>query len=573
MARTKPTSATPPVADPAVTPSDGRVEAPPATAPTTPATPKKDAPRSMRELRLATEARRRVRAERGLENPLREGLRLERVPEPSIFVLFGATGDLAHRKVVPALFQLWRTHLLPHEFTVICVGRRPYTDDAFRTELKASLDQFSRVLPVDQEAWDDLASRISYHRGDFNDPATYSALADRLDEIDNERGTRGNRLYYLATQPSAFAEIVAQLGRAGLDHERHEGGWRRVVIEKPFGRDLDSAIRLNREVGKVFRERQVYRIDHYLGKETVRNLLVFRFGNGIFEPIWNRRHIDHVQITVAESIGVEGRGAFYEETGASRDFLQNHLLQLLSLVAMEPPTNFDADALRDEKVKVIRAVAEKGPTQVRTDVVRGQYGPGWVSGKPVVGYRQEAEVDPESETETFIAARLMIDDWRWSGVPFYLRMGKRLPKRATEIAIQFKEVPHQLFRESASDPEPNLLAMRIQPDEGIMLRFAAKVPGLGIDVRNVTMDFTYGSAFQTDSPDAYETLILDALLGDASLFTRADEVEQAWSIVDPIIAAWAEEGPPDFPSYEAGTWGPAVADDLLAREGRRWRRI
>ena len=602
MARTKPTVLKSSAAVPTVPPTDGAVGTTPGAVPATstdkPATPaaapagpgieppasepltrppapspRKDAPRTMRDLRLATEARRRASVPKGADNPLREGLRLERVPDPHIFVLFGATGDLAHRKVVPALYQLWRTHLLPHEFTLVCVGRRPYTDEAFRDELKASLSKFSRSQPIERETWDDMASRITYHRGDFNDPAAYSALADHLDAIDLVHGTRGNRLFYLATQPSAFPEIIAQLGRAGLDHEHHDGGWRRVVIEKPFGRDLESAIRLNREVGKVFRERQVYRIDHYLGKETVRNLLVFRFANGIFEPIWNRRHIDHVQITVAESIGIEGRGAFYEETGASRDFLQNHLLQLLSLVAMEPPATFEADALRDEKVKVIRAIAEMTPAQVRRDVVRGQYGPGWVSGKPVVGYRQEPHIDPESETETFIAARLMIDDWRWSGMPFYLRMGKRLPKRATEIAIQFKEVPHQLFRESASDPEPNLLAMRIQPDEGIMLRFGAKVPGLGVDVRNVTMDFTYGSAFQTDSPDAYETLILDALLGDASLFTRADEVEQAWSIVDPIIAAWAEEGSPDFPSYEAGTWGPAVADDLLAREGRRWRRI
>jgi glucose-6-phosphate 1-dehydrogenase len=528
----------------------------------------------MRELRLAAESRRRSSSSsRTLDNPLREGLRLERVPDPAAFVLFGATGDLAHRKVVPALYQLWRTHLLPHEFTLVAVGRRPYTDDAFRADLKASLDRYSRVLPVDRDTWDDLASRIVYHRGDFSDASSFEALAARLDQLDRDHGTRGNRLFYLAAQPSAFPQIVAQLGRVGLDHERHEGGWRRVVIEKPFGRDLNSAVRLNREVGKVFRERQVYRIDHYLGKETVRNLLVFRFGNGIFEPIWNRRHIDHIQITVAESIGIESRGAFYEETGASRDFLQNHLLQLLSLVAMEPPTTFEADALRDEKVKIIRAITELTPEQVRRDVVRGQYGPGWAEAQPVNAYREEPEVDPASETETFIAARLTIDDWRWSGVPFYLRMGKRLPKRATEIAIQFKEVPHQLFQDSATVPEPNLLAMRIQPDEGIMLRFGAKVPGLGIDVRNVTMDFTYGSAFQTDSPDAYETLILDALLGDASLFTRADEVEQAWSIVDPVIDAWAQMPAPDFPNYYAGTWGPEAADDLLAREGRRWRRI
>ncbi len=557
----------------------GRKAAPTApTAPTAPAKPagapaRKDAPRTMRDLRLATETRRKAPASRSTENPLREGLRLERVPDPATFVLFGATGDLAHRKVIPALYQLWRTHLLPHEFAIVAVGRRPYTDEAFRAELRASLDAYSRVLPVDRGTWDELAGRIVYHRGDFGDPALYQGLSDRLDQLDDERGTRGNRIFYLACQPSGFAEIVAGLGRVGLDHERHEGGWRRVVIEKPFGRDLNSAIRLNREVGKVFRERQVYRIDHYLGKETVRNLLVFRFANGIFEPIWNRRHIDHVQITVAESIGIEGRGAFYEETGASRDFLQNHLLQLLSLVAMEPPATFEADALRDEKVKVIRAIPELTREQVTRDVVRGQYGPGWVSAKPVVGYREEPEVDPASETETYVAARFTIDDWRWSGVPFYLRMGKRLPKRATEIAIQFKEVPHQLFKDSASEPEANLLAMRIQPDEGIMLRFGAKVPGLGIDVRNVTMDFTYGSAFQADSPDAYETLILDALLGDASLFTRADEVEEAWSIVDPIVEAWAEMPAPDFPNYEAGTWGPETADDLLARDGRRWRRI
>jgi glucose-6-phosphate 1-dehydrogenase len=553
-------------------------EPPPVVAPETapdrtphPAPRPKDAPRTMRDLRLARSSKRRPQKRE--ENPLREGLRLERVPDPSTLVLFGATGDLAHRKVVPALYQLWRTNLLPHEFVVLAIGRRPYDDATLRDELRASLEKYSRVLPLDEAAWRSFSSRIRYQHLDFADPAGYDALAGRLAEIDKEQNSRGNHLFYLATQPSAFAEIVSQLGRVGLDHERHEGGWRRVVIEKPFGHDLDSAIRLNREVGKVFRERQVYRIDHYLGKETVRNLLVFRFGNGIFEPIWNRRHIDHVQITVAESIGVENRGAFYEETGASRDFLQNHLLQLMSLVAMEPPATFEADALRDEKVKVIRAIGELSPDEIRTDVVRGQYGKGWVAAKPVAGYREEPEVNRDSETETFIAARFEVDDWRWSGVPFYLRTGKRLPKRATEIAIQFKEVPHRLFKDSSSEPDPNLLAIRIQPDEGIMLRFGAKVPGLGIDVRSVTMDFTYGSAFSVDSPDAYETLILDALLGDASLFTRADEVETAWGIVTPIIDSWANDDPPNFPNYEAGTWGPEEADQLLKREGRRWRRI
>lgn len=525
----------------------------------------------MRAMREARHGRRLPRS-KPAENVLREGLRLERVPDPSVLVLFGATGDLAHRKVVPALYQLWRTNLLPHEFILLAIGRREYDDDTFRTELRASLEQHSRVLPLDEAAWASFSSRIRYHRLDFGDPAGFDGLVRRLDVLDEEEGTRGNRMFYLATQPSQFAEIVAQLGRVGLDHERHDGGWRRVVIEKPFGHDLDSAKRLNREVGKVFRESQVYRIDHYLGKETVRNLLVFRFGNGIFEPLWNRRYVDHVQITVAESIGVENRGSFYEETGASRDVLQNHLLQLVCLVAMEPPATFEADALRDEKVKVLRAIGSN-PADAATEVVRGQYGPGWVAATEVGGYRAEADVDPASETETFVAARLTIDDWRWSGVPFYVRTGKRMPKRATEIAIQFREVPHRLFRDAVADPEPNLLAIRIQPDEGIMLRFGAKIPGLGMAIRPVTMDFGYGSAFSVDSPDAYETLILDALQGDASLFTRADEVEEAWGIVDPIIDQWASEPEPAFPDYDSGSWGPAAADALLEREGRRWRRI
>jgi glucose-6-phosphate 1-dehydrogenase len=559
-----------PVKDPA--PGEAPEEAPSdQPIPAQPAPRAKDVPLTIRDLRLARLGKRASRA-KTMENPLREGLRLERVPDPSMLVLFGATGDLAHRKVLPALYHLWRSNLLPHEFLVLAVGRRPYEDDAFRAEIHASLEQYSRILPLDKDAWNSFAKRIAYHRLDFEHPRGFDDFAKRLDVLDEEHGTRGNHLFYLATQPSQFAEIVAQLGRVGLDHEHHDGGWRRVVIEKPFGHDLESAKRLNREVGKVFRESQVYRIDHYLGKETVRNLLVFRFGNGIFEPLWNRRYVDHVQITVAESIGIENRGAFYEQTGASRDVLQNHLLQLVSLVAMEPPATFEADALRDEKVKVLRAITTDA-TEATRDVIRGQYGPGWVAAQPVPGYRQEPGVDPESETETFVAARLMIDDWRWSGVPFYVRTGKRLPKRSTEIAIQYREVPHRLFQEAAVDPDPNLLVIRVQPDEGIMLRFGAKVPGLGMDIRSVTMDFTYGSAFNVDSPDAYETLILDALQGDASLFTRADEVEQAWSIVDPIIYSWADGPPPSFPNYDAGTWGPDAADELLARDGRRWRRF
>jgi len=543
----------------------------PATTEGQPAQRPKDAPQTMRDTRLARAGKRASRAKPS-ENVLREGLRLERVPDPSIVVLFGATGDLAHRKVIPALYQLWRTNLLPHEFLLVAIGRRPYTDESFRAEIRKALEQHSRVLPLDDDAWTSFAQRIDYVRLDFDDGAAFEMLSAHLDEHDAENGTRGNRLFYLATQPSQFAEIVGQLGRVGLDHERHDAGWRRIVIEKPFGHDLDSAKRLNREVGKVFRESQVYRIDHYLGKETVRNLLVFRFGNGIFEPLWNRRYVDHVQITVAESIGIESRGAFYEQTGASRDVLQNHLLQLVSLVAMEPPATFEANALRDEKVKVLRAISSD-PLNPATDVVRGQYGPGWVAATQVPGYRAEPDVDPESETETFVAARLTIDDWRWSGVPFYVRTGKRLPKRATEIAIHYNGVPHRLFKDEGVEPDANLLAIRIQPDEGIMLRFGAKVPGLRLDVRSVTMDFTYGSAFNVDSPDAYETLILDALQGDASLFTRADEVEEAWGIVDPIVNAWADAPEPSFPNYDAGTWGPDAADQLMVRDGRRWRRI
>ena len=531
-----------------------------------------DGPATARAARLAHRDRRRPER-RPATNPLREGLRIERVPDPSTFVLLGATGDLARRKVIPALYQLWRTHLLPQEFTLVACGRREGDDESFRADARAALERHSRTLPIDETAWAGFSAAIRYHRGDFEDEAAIPALAARLDALDAERGTRGNRLFYLATKSSAFAPLVAALGRAGLDHESATSGWRRIVIEKPFGRDLESAMRLNREISKVFRERQVYRIDHYLGKETVRNLLVFRFGNGIFEPIWNRRYVDHVQITVAESIGVETRGTFYEETGAVRDILQNHLLQLLSLVAMEPPTTFSADALRNEKVKILGAIRRPSREEVARDVVRGQYGRGWVEATEVPGYREEADVDPLSETETFVAAKLEIDDWRWAGVPFYLRTGKRLPRRATEIAIQFKSVPHRLFEDATADPDPNLLAIRIQPDEGILLRFSSKVPGLGLAIRPVNMDFAYGTSFTADAPDAYETLILDALLGDQSLFTRADEVEEAWGIVDPIVEAWAAGEAPAFPDHAAGTWGPEAATTLIERDGRRWRRI
>ena len=457
---------------------------------------------------------------------------------------------------------------------LVAIGRRPYTDESFRAEIRASLEQFSRVLPIDVEAWETFEQRIDYKRLDFDDDDGFDLLAKYLDDHDAEHGTRGNRLFYLATQPSQFADLVGQLGRVGLDHEHHDGGWRRIVIEKPFGHDLESAKRLNREVGKVFRESQVYRIDHYLGKETVRNLLVFRFGNGIFEPLWNRRYVDHVQITVAESIGIEARGAFYEQTGAARDVLQNHLLQLVSLVAMEPPATFEANALRDEKVKVLRAITRSPGGSVK-DVVRGQYGPGWVAATKVEGYRGGARGRP-GVRDGDVRGRPP-DDRRLALVGrALLRPDRQAPARSARPRSPSSTArsPTTCSVTRASSPDANLLAIRIQPDEGIMLRFGAKVPGLGLDVRSVTMDFTYGSAFNVDSPDAYETLILDALQGDASLFTRADEVEEAWGIVDPIVNDWADERAARLPELRrrdvgprggrraAGPRRPALAPDL-----------
>jgi len=527
------------------------------------------------------------------QNPLRAGLMLERVPDPCQIVVFGATGDLTARKILPAIYNLRRAGLLPPESAVLGFSRRDLSDRDYRGLAREAIVAHSRV-PLEEGIWSDFAESIHYQQGEFGDRSDFKVLEERLEQVDAARGTRGNRLFYLATPPSAYTEIVGNLGKVRLD--RQQEGWARIVIEKPFGHDLASARDLNDAVMRVFDESQVYRIDHYLGKETVRNLLVFRFGNGIFEPLWNRRYVDHVQITVGEDLGVEGRGEFYEQAGASRDILQNHMLQLLSLVAMEPPIAFEADALRDEKVRVLRAIdPDWTSARVRAQVVRGQYGAGWSADHKVVGYRQESEVPPESQVETFVALKLEVQNWRWADVPFYLRTGKRLPKRATEIAIHFKQPPLMLFRDASTNPEPNLLAMRIQPDEGILLRFAAKVPELGLDVRSVNMDFTYGTSFMKDAPEAYETLLLDAMLGDASLFTRADEVEAAWGIVSPIIDLWREwdeaEAAGDGPSaeevegtladgigtgicsYDAGTWGPEAADRLIERDGRRWRRL
>jgi glucose-6-phosphate 1-dehydrogenase len=510
-----------------------------------------------------------------LVNPLREGLRLQRIPEPCTMVIFGATGDLTHRKLVPALFNLARNGLLSPQFSVVGYARSEETTESFREGLRTSLGDSLSLGSTENEVWESFARGISYQRGSYDDPNDFRRLADDLDRIDEERGCCGNRVFYLATPPSSFEKIIENIGRVGLNQpSRLHPGWVRLIIEKPFGRDLASARALNRQLLSVFDEEQVYRIDHYLGKETVQNILVMRFANGIFEPIWNRQFVDHVQITVSEEIGVEGRGRYYEESGALRDMVQNHLLQLMTLVAMEPPNTFDATAVRNEKVKVLNAVGPIPPDDIGLFTVRGQYGPGSVLGEPVPGYREEPGTDPDSPTETYVALKLDIDNWRWAGVPFYLRTGKRLPKRLSEVAIQFKRPPHLLFSRSTIDGlEPNTLVLNIQPDEGISLKIGSKVPGPTIDIRSVDMEFLYGTTFGVSSPDAYERLLLDCMLGDSTLFTRRDEVEAAWTIVTSILDGWKVEPLPQMPNYAAGTWGPADANTMLARDGRRWRRL
>jgi glucose-6-phosphate 1-dehydrogenase len=512
-------------------------------------------------------------------NPLREGLRLERIPEPCTMIICGATGDLTERKLAPALYNLMLGGFLPPEFTVVGFARRELTDEEFRAHLLEGVNRFSRNRPAKPSLWESFARGIEYQRGDLDDPAAYAELAKRLDRIDRDRGTGGNRLFYLAVPPSLYPEIVNQLERAGLaapGPRRRSGtrrGWTRLIVEKPFGSDLASARMLNREILEVLDEDQVFRIDHYLGKETVQNLAVFRFGNGLFEPIWNRRYIDSVQITIAETGGVEGRGEFYHATGALRDIVQNHGLQLVAMFGMEPPVEFNAEDLRDEKLKVLRGVKPMSPDEVAHNTVRGQYVGGWVEGARMISYRDEPDIPPDSETETYVALKLSIDSWRWAGVPFFIRAGKAMPARVTEIAVQFKRAPLSLFERAGTPPiDPNILAIRVQPDEGILLRFGAKVPGQGMHIRNVNMDFRYGSSFAVDSPEAYETLLLDAMIGDSSLFTRDDEVERAWEILDPILSAWREGRAAPLHFYGAGTWGPPAADELLERDGRSWRR-
>ena len=507
------------------------------------------------------------------ENPLRAGLQTERTPAPCVFVIFGASGDLTRRKLVPALYNLAVSRLLAPGTTIVGFAMTDVSEAQFRTNMQAGVAEFSRTKPIDEAVWEDFASRLHYVSGTFEAVANFERLRAKLDELDKVNGTRGNRIYYLAIPPSLFTMVNDNLAKAGLvapptDKSRYT----RIIVEKPFGRDLESGDALNADLHRVFDESQIFRIDHYLGKETVQNLMAFRFGNTIFEPLWNREHVDHMQITVAEDIGVEGRGKFYEEAGTTRDIVQNHLLQLLMVTAMEPPVAFDADAVRDEKVKVLRALRPIVGKDALDLTVRGQYGPGNFAGHGAPAYREEPNVSKTSHVETYVAMKLEVDNWRWAGVPIYIRAGKRLTKRVTDISVHFKRVPHAMLSPKAPI-DGDVLALRIQPDDGISLRFIGKVPGPTMTLRPVNMDFRYGTTFGGSNPEAYERLILDAMVGDPTLFARSDEVSAAWKFITPIHQAWAAAPPPEFPNYPAGEWGPEASSKLLERDGRHWRRL
>ncbi|HKP47108.1 MAG TPA: glucose-6-phosphate dehydrogenase [Pyrinomonadaceae bacterium] len=498
-------------------------------------------------------------------------MRLERVAPSCVVVIFGATGDLTRRKLLPALYRLTQQQLIPAEFAILGTARQPLSDDEFRAQMQQAIQEFASEDQFDEKAWQSFAKRLFYLPGEFADAGLYQKIKTKLGEIDKDCSTRGNHLFYLATAPEFFGVVATKLGEAKLAKPQDDA-WTRIIVEKPFGHDLASAQKLNQELATVFEEKQIYRIDHYLGKETVQNLLVFRFANSIFEPLWNRQYIDHIQITNAEAIGVEGRGAYYEKAGALRDMIQNHVFQVTSLIAMEPPASLSANGVRDEKIKAMQSVRPLPAEKIDKFAVRGQYGPGTVLGDTVPGYRQEPGVDPNSSTATFAALKLQFDNWRWAGVPFYLRSGKRLQKHITEIAIEFKGVPHRLFTDADAPLQRNVLVIRIQPNEGITLRFGAKLPGQAMRIRSVNMDFRYGSSFGVKPPEAYERLLLDCMLGDSTLYARRDMVERGWEIVAPIIDAW-EKPATDFPNYEAGSWGPSAAAELLSRDGRKWRRL
>jgi glucose-6-phosphate 1-dehydrogenase len=496
---------------------------------------------------------------------------LEQPPRPappSVMVIFGASGDLTRRKLVPALHNLRRGGLLPDEFAVLGVARQPFTDDDFRKRISEQLADSNE--PGDPACREWILQRSFYLGGDIEQPGIYEQIKKRLAEMDAEFKTGGNYLYYLAVAPALFAPVVQHLGEAGLI-EQADGHWRRVVIEKPFGVDLASARALNHDIAQVLAESQTYRIDHYLGKETVQNILAFRFGNGVFEPIWNRRYIDHVQITASETVGIEQRGGYYDKSGALRDMVPNHLFQLISLTAMEPPSSFDANAVRDEQAKVLRAIEPCTPEEVLRRTVRGQYGAGVVNGENRKAYRSEDNVPPDSHTETFVALKLYVDNWRWADVPFYLRTGKALPKRETTITIQFKRPPFLLFRDTPVEQlDPNRLVLHIQPDEGISLSFGAKLPGPQLRLGNVDMSFDYADYFGTAPSTGYERLLYDCMTGDATLFQRSDMVEAGWTIVEPILDVWKALPARDFPNYAAGSWGPREASELVVRSGRQW---
>lgn len=494
--------------------------------------------------------------------------------EPCSIIIFGASGDLTARKLIPALYHLAKEKQMPADYRIIGFARREKTDDSWRQELRTDLDQFSRTKPIDETVWSDFARHLCYCRGDLTEPAAYQKLENLLDSFGNEP-LRRNILFYLATLPSQFAEAARELHHIGLLHRNSNGngqnGWERVVIEKPFGHDLPSALELNRELTRYASEQQVFRIDHYLGKETVQNILMFRFSNAIFERLWTRDSVEHVQITVSEELGVGQRGGYYEEAGALRDMVQNHLLQVLSLVSMEPPVSLDAEAIRNEKVKLLKSIRPMDAEDVARQVVRGQYFAGMVGGQPRGGYRQEPKVKPDSNVETFVALKLFVDNWRWSGIPFYLRTGKSLPASASEVRVQFRPTPRVLFAaECGQNLDANSLVLRLQPDEGISLRFNGKVPGTSLEVRPVRMHFSYDAEFGAYTPEAYERLLLEAMAGDATLFIRRDEVETAWGIVDSIRNTWTGKALNNREFYSAGTWGPVAADELLAQSGHMW---
>jgi len=506
-------------------------------------------------------------------NPFVDPLRFERRAPDCAVVIFGANGDLTKRKLLPALYSLARERRLPAGFAVVGVSRTPLSDEAFRAKMKESVIEFAGSQSWDNDVWEAFSQGLYYEAGHFDDPAFYARLAARLGRIAAARQTGGNVLYYLSTQPGHYATVAEQLGAAalaGASARRDGAGWRRLIVEKPFGVNLASARRLNDGLQRVFAESEIYRIDHFLGKETVQNILAFRFANAIFEPLWNRSYIQQVQITAAESIGVEGRGAFYEEVGALRDMIQNHLLQVMATVAMEPPARFEAAATRDERAKLLRAIRPIARDEVPAHAVAGQYGPARLGGRDLPGYREEPGVSRDSRTETYAAVSFFVDNWRWAGVPFFLRTGKRLARRVTEVAIQFVAAPHRLFAGSAAASHPNLLILRIQPEEGISLKFLSKQPGAGVELRGVSMDFNYGSSFGAHSAAAYETLLLDAMQGDATLYTRQDMVEASWAAVESVLQVWGNSNT-QFPNYPAGAWGPASADELLGRRGFQWR--